>query len=135
MSTDSTAAVSRRAAIVGSCTAGAILATGCARGAADDEQRPVRLPAERIDLGGATAFPGLQIVVTQPRAGVYKAYSAVCTHQGCSVTEISGSVMKCPCHGSRFNLSDGSVATGPAREPLTELTVTLEGDTITVQRR
>ncbi|MBW0274443.1 iron sulfur protein [Nocardia sp. MH4] len=133
MSTEPTTAITRRTAIAGCCTVCAIVATGCATGRADQKRQPARIPASRVEVGGATAFPEHRIVVTQPSAGVYRAYSAICTHQGCSVTDIAGDVMKCPCHGSTFKLADGSVAKGPAREPLAELTVTVQGDTLTVQ--
>ncbi len=48
------------------------------------------------------------------------AYSAVCTHQGCDVTEFVGAekVLMCFCHFSKFNPGDGSVAKGPATRGL-----------------
>ena len=55
-----------------------------------------------------------KVVVTQPSAGVFKGFSAKCTHKGCIVDKIADGTIDCPCHGSKFNL-DGSVANGPAR--------------------
>jgi Rieske Fe-S protein len=69
------------------------------------------------------------IVVTQPSAGVFKGFSSVCTHAGCNVSKIADGTIDCPCHGSEFNL-DGSVAKGPATQPLEPKTVTVQGDSI-----
>jgi Rieske Fe-S protein len=57
------------------------------------------------------------VVLTQPSAGVFKAFSSVCTHAGCTVSKIADGTIDCPCHGSKFNL-DGTVAKGPASRPL-----------------
>jgi Rieske Fe-S protein len=69
------------------------------------------------------------IVLTQPSAGVFKAFSAVCTHAGCTVSKVANGTIDCPCHGSKFNL-DGTVATGPASRPLEPKTVLVRGDSI-----
>jgi Rieske Fe-S protein len=69
------------------------------------------------------------IVVTQPSAGVFKALSSTCTHAGCTVSEVSGGTINCPCHGSKYNL-DGSVANGPASEPLPSEAIAVRGDSI-----
>jgi Rieske Fe-S protein len=69
------------------------------------------------------------IVVTQPSAGVFKGLSATCTHQGCTVSEVAGGTINCPCHGSKFNL-DGSVANGPASRPLAAEPISVRGDSI-----
>ncbi|PRC42445.1 (2Fe-2S)-binding protein [Mycobacterium sp. ITM-2017-0098] len=71
------------------------------------------------------------IVVTQPTAGVFRAFSAVCTHAGCALAEVSAGTINCPCHGSKFNL-DGTVANGPATRPLEGKSVTVNGDVIAV---
>ena len=69
------------------------------------------------------------IVVTQPTAGVFKGFSAKCTHAGCTVNKVADGTIDCPCHGSKFNL-DGSVANGPAAKPLGAKTVVVQGDSI-----
>jgi Rieske Fe-S protein len=69
------------------------------------------------------------IVVTQPTAGVFKGFSAKCTHKGCLVDKIADGTIDCPCHGSKFNL-DGTVAKGPADKPLETENVTVQGDSI-----
>jgi Rieske Fe-S protein len=70
-----------------------------------------------------------KVVVTQPTAGVFKGFSATCTHKGCTVDKIADGTIDCPCHGSKFNL-DGSVANGPAAKPLEAQAVTVQGDSI-----
>lgn len=69
------------------------------------------------------------VVVTQPAAGDYKGFSAVCPHAGCTVSEVVDGTIVCPCHGSKFNL-DGSVAKGPATKPLDVQAISVEGDSI-----
>ncbi|MGN9840537.1 Rieske (2Fe-2S) protein [Nonomuraea sp. H19] len=83
-----------------------------------------------IPQGGGKIFEDQKIVVTQPTAGEFKAFSAVCTHAGCTVASISNKTINCPCHGSKFNINDGSVADGPASEPLAEKKITVDGDKI-----
>ena len=70
-----------------------------------------------------------EIVVTQPSAGEFKGFSAICTHKGCTVDEVADGTINCPCHGSKFNL-DGSVANGPATRPLEAKAVSVQGDSI-----
>jgi Rieske Fe-S protein len=70
-----------------------------------------------------------EVVVTQPSAGEFKGFSAICTHAGCTVNEVADGTINCPCHGSKFNL-DGSVANGPASKPLEAQALTVQGDSI-----
>lgn len=84
-----------------------------------------------IPVGGGTIFPDEQVVVTQPSAGEFKAFSGVCTHQGCLVSGVTDTI-DCSCHGSRFDLADGSVTSGPASSPLGEVGITVEGGQITL---
>jgi Rieske Fe-S protein len=71
-------------------------------------------------------------VVTQPTEGEFKAFSAVCTHQGCPVQSISDGTINCQCHGSAFAIEDGSVVNGPATRPLESKAVSVEGDSVRV---
>jgi Rieske Fe-S protein len=88
--------------------------------------------ADEVPVGGGKIFAADKVVVTQPTAGDYKAFSAVCTHQGCVVAEIKGQDIDCTCHGSKFSITDGSVVQGPATKPLETLAVTVKGGEITV---
>jgi len=68
-------------------------------------------------------------VVTQPSVGEFKGFSAICTHAGCTVSEVVDGTINCSCHGSKFNL-DGSVANGPATKPLQPKNISVQGDSI-----
>jgi Rieske Fe-S protein len=70
-----------------------------------------------------------KVVVTQPTAGVFKGFSSTCTHAGCTLNKVADGTIDCPCHGSKFNL-DGSVANGPAKQPLEVENITVQGDSI-----
>jgi Rieske Fe-S protein len=60
-------------------------------------------------------------------SGDFVAYSAVCTHQGCTVAYKEGN-LACPCHGSIFDPADGAaVVSGPAQRPLPEIPVKVQG--------
>ncbi|MEU4233177.1 Rieske (2Fe-2S) protein [Nonomuraea sp. NPDC026600] len=85
-----------------------------------------------IPSGGGKVFESEKVVVTQPTEGEFKAFTAVCTHQGCTVDEVADGTINCPCHGSKFKISDGSVAGGPASEPLEEKKIKVSGGKITL---
>ncbi|MFC8792910.1 Rieske (2Fe-2S) protein [Streptomyces cinereoruber] len=85
-----------------------------------------------IPVGGGTVFAEEKVVVTQPTAGEFKAFSAVCTHQGCLVNKVADGTVDCPCHGSRFRVADGSVVTGPATRPLPAEQIIVSDETISL---
>jgi len=67
-------------------------------------------------------------VLFRTKTGVF-AYSAVCTHEGCTVAFNSASKnLQCACHGAVFDPFDGAkVVTGPTNQPLAKIKVTTEG--------
>ena len=71
-----------------------------------------------------------KVVVTQPTEGDFKAFTAVCTHQGCIVETSSEGEIPCPCHLSSFSPEDGSPVSGPASAPLAPVGITVDGDSI-----
>ncbi|MCS0602079.1 Rieske (2Fe-2S) protein [Streptomyces sp. LP11] len=83
-----------------------------------------------IPEGGGKVFKEQKVVVTQPAKGQFKAFSATCTHQGCTVAEVADGAIVCPCHGSRFDISDGSVSHGPATRPLDTESIMVMGNSI-----
>lgn len=89
-----------------------------------------------VPVGGGKVFEAQQVVVTQPTAGQFKAFSATCTHAGCTVASVSDGKINCPCHGSQYSAADGRVVTpGPGlttqtQKPLAEKTVRVQGDSL-----
>lgn len=83
-----------------------------------------------IPVGGGTIFKDRKIVVTQPEKDEFKAFSAICTHQGCTVGTVADGTIDCPCHGSKYRIADGSVAAGPAPKPLPAERIEVKGNSI-----
>ncbi len=130
--------LSRRAVIVSAGLAGLALTGLTACGSGDEpagttsvSAGPVSTKTADIPVGGGTIFGDAQTVITQPTAGEFKAFSSICTHARCPVTDVT-STINCQCHGSQFALADGSVVKGPATTGLPAKTVTVAGDTVSV---
>jgi Rieske Fe-S protein len=85
--------------------------------------------AADVPVGGGVILADEKVVVTQPTAGEFKAFSSTCTHQSCQVTSISGGRITCPCHQSSFSIADGSPK-GLAPSPLPEVAIKVEGDEV-----
>jgi Rieske Fe-S protein len=83
-----------------------------------------------IPVGGGQIFPAQTVVVTQPVAGEFKGFSAICTHMGCIVNKIADGRIDCPCHGSQYSIRTGAVEAGPAPKPLPAVAVKVVGDSI-----
>lgn len=71
-----------------------------------------------------------QVVITQPSKGDYLAFSALCTHQGCTVANVTDNTIVCPCHGSEFSAENGEVLGGPATTPLAAVPIEVDGTEI-----
>lgn len=84
-------------------------------------------PASAVPVGGGKTFEDQGVIVTQPTAGDFRAFSSACTHTGCVIYETEGGTMNCGCHGSKFSDKDGSVVKGPANAPLAKKSVTVSG--------
>lgn len=87
-----------------------------------------------IPIGSGKKFEveGVQILVTQPRAGEFRGFSAICTHAGFVMNNMANSEIKCDNHGAVYSADDGSVLSGPAPTALGKVTVTVEGDDVLV---
>jgi Rieske Fe-S protein len=83
-----------------------------------------------VPVGGGVVLADQQLVVTQPSEGSFVGFSAVCTHAGCVVKDVSDGTINCPCHGSKFAVADGSVVDGPAPSPLPPVQLQLRGTSI-----
>ncbi|OKK14627.1 Rieske (2Fe-2S) protein [Streptomyces sp. CB00455] len=84
--------------------------------------------AADVPVGGGTVLKDEKLVVTQPTAGSFRCFSAVCTHSGCLVNKVADGSIDCPCHGSKFKDTDGAVTKGPATRPLPEKKIKVAAD-------
>jgi Rieske Fe-S protein len=85
-----------------------------------------------IPVGGAISAKGANgapLIIARPTSNTVAAFSAICTHQGCTVAP-AGQELDCPCHGSVYNATTGAVINGPALSPLPPVQVTLSGDNV-----
>ena len=122
----------RRAALAGAGLAGlATTLAACGGGSSSPSSSPASgsgqaassgsaalASTSEIPVGGGKVFSAEKVVVTQPTAGEFKAFSAVCTHLGCLVDKVASGTIDCPCHGSKYSVKNGSVVSGPAPRPL-----------------
>ena len=95
--------------------------------------------AATSDIGVGEAIPVLvgeanvAVILSQPTQGTFRAFSAVCTHQGCNVNPPAADaphILHCPCHGSEFDTYTGAVLKGPAEQDLPEFPVRVEGGNV-----
>jgi len=130
--------MSRRQTLTGAAALGTVpLLAACGGGGSEDTATEPPAagetlgPSAEVPVGGGTIYPDQKIVVTQPTAGDFKAFTAVCTHQSCLVSKVTAESIDCTCHGSKFSVQDGSVLNGPATTGLTPVTVKVDGGEIT----
>jgi Rieske Fe-S protein len=136
------AGVSRRVVLRGAATGGVALPLLAACSGAQGESgsggsgsegsRGATVAAADVPVGGGTILQDAQVVVTQPSQGDFKAFSAICTHQGCLVGSVTGGQIVCPCHGSRFSIATGKPQSGPAPSPLPPRKVSVQGGEVSV---
>ena len=141
-----TGGASRRAVLRG---AGAAGAAGVLAACGDDTQSgpqptstspsgpegrntPVRIPIAVVPVGGGHIDFAGGVIVTQPEPGEFRAFDANCTHMHCNITWVADGLIQCPCHGSTFRISDGSVVNGPATRSLDARPVTVNEDVVVV---
>ncbi len=80
-----------------------------------------------VPVGSGHIVSNPPVVVVRTSADHVVGFSAICTHQGCTVSSISNSTIDCPCHGSKFALTTGKVVAGPAPRPLPAVPVEVRG--------
>lgn len=87
-----------------------------------------------IPVGGGKIVDtpdGGKVLIVQPVSGTIKAYDPTCTHQRFFVDAPVDNTITCvQGHGSRFKAEDGSVTKGPARSPLAQIDVRVEGGSV-----
>ena len=143
----------RRAVLVGACGTCAVVVAGCAAygpGQAAPAPAPSAQPGgvgggtgsgsgsgggklaatADVPVGGGVVLADAKLVITQPAAGTFKAFSAICTHQGCTVSAVENGTINCPCHGSEFAIANGAVVAGPAPKPLPARSIKVSGGSI-----
>ncbi|MER6201514.1 Rieske (2Fe-2S) protein [Streptomyces sp. NPDC001586] len=108
-----------------SAPAGAATAATPEAGSAAKE---VLVKAVDVPKGGGTILKEQKLVVTQPTAGSFRCFTAVCPHQGCLVNKVANGSIDCPCHDSKFAIADGAVTKGPSTKGLTEKKIKVAAD-------
>ncbi|CAL9406817.1 Rieske (2Fe-2S) protein [Streptomyces albus] len=122
----------RRTVLCGAALAAlGLTAAACGKEGSGDSSgpdKPVELgEAAAVPVGGAKLYAQQKVLVSQPAEGEFKAFSAICTHQGSVLGKVDGDVAVCPLHGSRFQVDSGKVAQGPATKPLPSVPVKVRG--------
>jgi Rieske Fe-S protein len=100
-------------------------------GGSSDDSSALGTTSE-IPVGGGKIFTAEKVVVTQPTKGVFKGFSAICTHMGCTVDKIADGTIDCPCHGSEYSVTDAHVVRGPAPKPLPAKNIKVANGKITL---
>ena len=111
--------------------------TGSGGSAAKDQGEAATGPGGLVALAdvpvgsavGVEDADGKPVIVAQPSQGDVVAFTAVCTHKGCTVKP-EGKELKCPCHGSVYDAFTGKNLSGPAPSPLAAIAVKVEGDQV-----
>jgi cytochrome b6-f complex iron-sulfur subunit len=134
----------RHAIAAGAVGAAGLLAAGCGAssgggGASSSSSSSAAsgtpiVALDKVPVGSAVSAKspdGRPIIVAQPKAGTAVAFSAICTHMGCTVAP-SGDKLNCPCHGSVYQAATGAVVQGPAPRALAKVSVkVVNGDVVT----
>lgn len=128
--------VLKAGAVVGGVAVGGVVLASCS--AAEDVEAGVEsagatssVPVAEIPVGGGYIAEDPPVVLTQPVSGDIKAFTAICPHAGCLVSEIVENEIICPCHNSRFSATDGSVISGPSPSGLNGVAYQVTGDNVT----
>jgi Rieske Fe-S protein len=83
--------------------------------------------------GGHLIILAAKTIAINVDGSTIRAFTSICTHQGCDVSKFEDSRIVCTCHGSEFSTS-GQAVKGPATAPLREYAVTREGNIVTISR-
>lgn len=79
----------------------------------------------KVPVGGGIKVDSKrgEIMVVQPTAGSFAAFSVICNHGGCAVSRATATSIICGCHGSEFSTANGSVKQGPATQALMQYNI------------
>jgi Rieske Fe-S protein len=117
-------------AAAGTGMAGGTTSTGTAGGAVAGTLLGT---TSQIPVGGGMVFTAEKVVVTQPVKDQYKAFSAVCTHVGCTCNVVADGTINCPCHGAKCKITTGAAVAGPTSVPLSARTIVVADGKIMLQ--
>ena len=112
------------------CSSGSSSSSTGAAGNATAAGGAVSVAKADVPVGGGKIVG--KVVVTQPVAGTFKAFSSTCTHEGCAVSSVADNKILCACHNSYFDAATGAPVSGPAKTALPAKTATVSGDKISV---
>jgi nitrite reductase/ring-hydroxylating ferredoxin subunit len=90
-----------------------------------------------LKVGGAIsiriAAANTLVLVTQPKAGTFRAFDQRCTHLGSAVFPVPGKKnFVCQSHGAEFDSLSGAVRRGPAEKPLGKFNVSVDKTSVYV---
>jgi Rieske Fe-S protein len=88
------------------------------------------VPLSAVPANGGIILAAQKIVLVKEPNGSLKGFSAICTHQGCTVSTVQDGIISCPCHGSEFSTVNGAVIQGPATRPLPAIGVDVRDDAV-----
>lgn len=132
---------SRRTVVTAGAAAALAAVAGCSTYGQSQQTTPSSAPGSapangvlaktsEVPVGGGLIIGASQVVVTQPKAGTFKGFTSICTHMQCQLASVEGGTINCNCHGSKFNISNGSVVNGPATQPLPVKPIVVSGGSI-----
>lgn len=129
--------VSRRIVFSGLGALGVATAlAGCAGSGGDGDSGPTVKAGDElavtsdVPVGGGVVLTDEKIVITQPVAGTFHAFTAVCTHQMLLVTSVEDGKILCANHGSSYSAENGEVEGGPAPSGLARVEIDVQDDKI-----
>jgi len=98
---------------------------------------PVRIGnVKDVAAGQIRAFDvaGTKVGVANADGHLY-AFDDTCTHRGCSLAsgKLDGTTVTCPCHGSQFDVTSGTVIRGPAARPVRSRSIQIAGEDLLVE--
>jgi nitrite reductase/ring-hydroxylating ferredoxin subunit len=114
--------------------AAAIGLTGLSEVAANAAKTYTVCKTSAVPVKGGKTFSvgGKKILITQPKKGTFKAFLAICTHQGGALTGATNNEIVCPLHGARFDATTGE-AKIVAPTPLGKVLVSVSGGSVKVK--
>jgi len=82
------------------------------------------------DISGDVFYAEEFVIIRE--SGEFTVYSTRCTHLGCRLEPAGDGLLRCPCHGSEFDLKDGNIRKGPALNPLKTLIFTIHENNLII---